>query len=90
MDFWLMDVKSTEMIDGKRIAFDFINTYYDMDKAIKDARELSKKENVLDISVHHWILKADGTQEHVEDDDYRNEIPYHYLNENHWEMRRAV
>jgi hypothetical protein len=87
MDFWLLDVKSTEEVYGKHVPFDYINTYYNKDKAIADAKELSKKKNVLDVSVHHWILKKDGTQEHVEDNDYRNEIPYHYQNKNHWEMR---
>jgi hypothetical protein len=90
MDFWLLDVKSTEEVDGKQVAFDYINTYYDKDKAISDAKELSKKENILDVGVHHWILKADGTQEHVESNDSRDELPYYFLNRNHWELKEAA
>lgn len=86
MNYWLLDVRSTEEIEGKQVAFDYINTYYDKDRAIEDARELSKKENILAVGVHHWILNPDGTQEHVESSNFRDELPYLFVNRNHWEL----
>lgn len=45
-----------------------------------EAKLLSLDDNVLEVSVHKWILKDDGTQEHSEDDD---SIPYYFLNSDH-------
>jgi len=84
MDFWLLDVKSTVMVNGKDVAFDYINTYFEPNEAIKEAKLLSHDENVLEVSVHHWILKEDGSQEHVEDE-CGNGVPYNFLNRNHRE-----
>lgn len=81
MDFWLLNVKSTEEVDGEQLPFDYVNTYYDKDKANADAKELSKKKNILAVGVYHWILKADGTQERVESED-----SYYFLNRNHWAL----
>ena len=84
MEFYLLDVKSTVKVNGVDVAFDYINTYCDCDKAIKKAKLLSMNEDVLDVSVHKWILNEDGTHEHSEDSD---SIPYHFHNENHREMK---
>ena len=62
MDFWLLDVKSLINVKGKDVCFDYINTYYESNDAIKEAMLLSEDEDVLEVSVHHWILKDDGTQ----------------------------
>lgn len=86
MDFWLLDVKSTREVNGNVVAFDYINTYFSCDEAIKEAKYLSLDDNVLDVGVHHWILKSNGTQEHAENGD-STDIPYHFLNRNHWEMK---
>lgn len=86
MDFWLLDVKSTVVVNGKDVAFDYINTYFEPNEAIKEAKLLSEDENVLEVFVNHWILKDDGTQEHVEDDD-KYDIPYRFLNRNHRELK---
>ena len=75
MEFYLLDVKSTVKVKGIDVAFDYINTYYDLNEAIKEAKLLSMNEDILDVSVHKWILKEDGTQEHSEDKD---SIPYHF------------
>ena len=75
MEFYLLDVKSTVKVKGIDVAFDYINTYYDLNEAIKEAKFLSMNEDILDVSVHKWILKEDGTQEHSEDKD---SIPYHF------------
>ncbi len=40
------------------------------------------------MSVHHWILKEDGTQEHVEDE-YGHGVIYSFLNRNHREFKRV-
>lgn len=88
MDFWLLDVKSTVVVNGKDVAFDYINTYYKMNTAIKEAKRLSKDENVLEVSVHHWILKEDGTEEHAENGD-RSDVPYCFLNRNHREWKEV-
>ena len=58
-------------------------------KAIKEAKFLSEDEDVLDVSVHHWILKDDGTQEHAENGD-KTDIPYSFLNINHRELKEGV
>ena len=84
MEFYLLDVKSTVKVNGVDISFDYINTYYNLNDAIKKAKLLSMNEDVLDVSVHKWILNEDGTQEHSEDS---NSIPYHFHNENHREMK---
>lgn len=88
MDFWLLDVKSTREVGGEKVAFDYINTYFSCKKAIKKAKLISLDENVLEVSVHHWILKSDGTQEHAENGG-RADIPYRFLNRNHWEMKET-
>lgn len=87
MEFWLLDVKSTVNINGTDVAFDYINTYYDKNEAIKEAKFLSANEDVLEVSVHKWILLENGTQEHSEDDD---SIPYRFLNKEHRELKDSV
>ena len=84
MFFYLLDVKSTVCVNGKDVAFDYINTYFDHLEAIKEAKLLSENEDVLDVSVHKWILHSDGTQEHSEDNDL---ILYHFVNKEHREWK---
>lgn len=84
MEFYLLDVKSTVNVNGTDVAFDYINTYCSSNEAIKVAKLLSMNEDVLEVSVHKWILKEDATQEHSEDSD---SILYSFLNSNHREMR---
>ena len=64
MKFYLVDVKSAVIVNGVEVAFDYMNTYYDPDKAIAEAELLRKNPDVLDVGVHEWILKEDGTDEH--------------------------
>ena len=85
--FYLVDVKSTININGKDIAFDYINTYLDFDSAMSEARTLTENDDVLSVSVHTWILNDDGTQEHTEDKD---NIPYSYINKNHREFKEEL
>lgn len=87
MDFWLLDVKSTVIVNGKDVAFDYINTYFEPNEAVKEAKILSLDENVLEVSVHHWILKEDETQEHAEKGD-SSDAPYRFLNRNHREFKK--
>ena len=75
MIFWLLDVKSNVNVNGKVVGFDYINTYYDYSDAFKAATELCETKDVLDVSIHKWILKDDGTQDHSEDSD---SIPFHF------------
>lgn len=84
MEFYLVDVKSTVNVNGVDVAFDYINTYYDSNEAIKEAKLLSMNEDVLEVFVHKWILREDGTQEHSNDN---NSIPYRFQNKNHREMK---
>jgi len=79
MEFYLLDVKSVVKAHGTELAFDYINTYHDYDTALKEALVLSTKDTTVDVSVHKWILKPDGTQEHTEGKD---SVPYHYQNPN--------
>lgn len=89
MDFWLMDVHSTVIVNEKDVAFDYINTFYEESDAIREAKLLSQDENVLKVSVHHWILNEDGTQEHAENRD-KTDIPYYFLNRNHRQMKESA
>ncbi len=86
MDFYLLDVKSIVVVNGKDVAFDYINTYFESNEVIKEAKLLSEDENVLEVSVHHWILKEDGTQEHAEDE-CGHGVLYRFLNRNHRELQ---
>lgn len=86
MDFWLLDVKSTREVNGEMVCFDYINTYFSCEKAVEEADALSLDENTLEVSVHHWILKENGEQEHAEKGDY-TDIPYRFINRNHWELK---
>lgn len=86
MNFWLLDVKSLINVNGNDVCFDYINTYYEPNEAIKEAKLLSLNEDVLEVSVHHWILKEDGTQEHTENGD-GTDIPYYFLNREHRELK---
>ena len=87
MDFWLLDVKSLINVNGNDVCFDYINTHFDFNEAIKEAKLLSEDNDVLEVSVHHWILKDDGTQEHAENED-NTDVPYYFLNRNHRELRK--
>ena len=84
MIFWLLDVKSTVVVNGKDVAFDYINTYYEKNDAIKEAKLLSENDDVLSVSVHKWILNEDGSQEHADGDD---SIPYSFFNKDHREWK---
>ena len=92
MEFYYLSVLSTININGKDVAFDYNNTYTDLDEAMEKAKELTKDNDVLHVAIHRWILKDDETQEHA-DDDYINgifrcSIPFDYTNKNHREMRK--
>lgn len=65
---------------------DYIDTYFDPNEAIKEAELLSGKEDVSEVSVHHWILKDDGKQEHTENNNGKD-IPYYFLNREHRELK---
>lgn len=67
MDFWLLDVQNIVSVNGTDVAFDYINTYFDKNEAISEAKLLSMDDNVLEISVHHWILLENDEEKHVED-----------------------
>ena len=84
MIFWLLDVKSTVVVNGTDVAFDYINTYYEKSDVIREAKLLSLDDNVLEVSVHKWILKEDGSQEHADGDDA---IPYRFLDKDHREWK---
>ena len=84
MDFWVVDVKSTVNVNGNDVAFDYINTYFSLSEAIKEAKLLSENDDVLEVSVHKWIMKDDGSQEHVDGDDA---IPYRFLDKDHREWK---
>lgn len=85
MDFWLVDVQSVVNINGKDVAFDYTSTFDDEQTAIQEAKALSLNEDVLCVSVHHWILNEDGKQIHAQKGDM-SDMPYSYLNMNHREL----
>ena len=91
MEFYDVDVKSTVNINGKDVAFDYHNTYIDYNDAFRFAESLKKNNDVLDVSIHRWVIKEDGMEYHAEDDYIngvvRSSIPYTYTNKNHREWR---
>lgn len=82
MYFWLVDVKSTVVVNGVDTAFDYINTFYDKKIAMRTAKALVANPDVLEVDVHKWRLFADGTQEHVDG----NGTVYTFRNEKHREF----
>ena len=84
MYFWLVDVKSAVNMNGVDVAFDYINTYFSLSEAIKEAKLLSENDDVLEVSVHKWILNEDGSQERADGDDA---IPYRFLDKDHREWK---
>lgn len=81
MEFYLVDVKSLRTVDREDIAFDYCNTYYDEIIANREAQVLSFDVDVLEVSVHKWILNKDGTEDIIEG--YSGS---RYLNRNHREL----
>ena len=67
MKYYLLDVKRTVKINGIDVAFDYINTFFYPNEAIKEAKILSINEEVLDVSVHEWSINENGEHEHSED-----------------------
>ena len=84
MIFWLLAVQSTVTVNGKDVAFDYTNTYYEKSDAIREAKLLSENDDVLEVSVHKWILNEDGSQEHA---DAGDSIPYRFVNYDHREWK---
>lgn len=66
MEYYLLDVKRTVKVNGADVAFDYINTYYYPNEAIKEAIFLSMDEEVLHASVHKWFVNEKGVHDHVE------------------------
>ena len=87
MELFLVDVKSTVTINGKDFALDYINTYTDFITASNYAMSLTSDENVLDVSIHKWILDENGDMSHSEDDPYPL---YQYHNDRHREHKVDV
>lgn len=83
MNFFLMDVKSTVDVDGADVPFDYINTYWNVNEAIMEAERQSFNKDVLEVSVHRWVLEQDGSQKH---DSGGDSILYRFLNDNHREL----
>lgn len=80
MDFWLLDVCSTVVVNGKDVAFDYINTFYEKNEVLREAQLLESNNDVLQVLVVHWKLYEDGTQEEVD-------CIYSYLNREHREIK---
>ena len=55
MIFWLLDVKSTVTVNGKDVAFDYINTYYEENDALKEAKLLSEND-VISFGNHKFTI----------------------------------
>ena len=86
--YWLVNCKSTVSVNEVDTAFDFINAHFNLDSALKEAKALSKNEDVIVVSVHKWILYSNGETDHapLDDDD---SIAYYYRNEKHREYKEV-
>lgn len=82
MEYYVVDVKSTRNVDGKDVAFDYCNIYYDENKANEEAKLLTFDNDVIEVGVFRWILKSDGTEEI----DW-NYYGFRWLNRNHRENK---
>ena len=71
---------STVVVNGKDVAFDYINTFYEKNEALRKAQLLESNDDVLHVLVVHWKLYEDGTQEEVD-------CIYSYLNREHREIK---
>lgn len=80
MDFWLLDVQSTVNVNGKDVAFDYINTFFEKNEALNEAKLICKNEDILQVLVVHWKLYSDGTQENLD-------CIFSFLNEEHRELK---
>ena len=69
MEYYLLDVKRTVKVNGVDVAFDYINTYYYSNEAIKEAMVLSMNEEILHVSVHKWFVNENGEHDHCSGDD---------------------
>ena len=67
MEYYLLDVKRTVKVTGVDVAFDYINTYYYPNEAVKEAMVLSMNEEVLHASVHKWFVNENGEHNHADD-----------------------
>ena len=76
MEYYMLDVKRTINVNGKVFAFDYINTYYYPNEAIKEAMVLSMNNDVLHVSVHRWFINENGV--HTHDDGPDSGIIYRY------------
>lgn len=77
MEYYLLDVKRTVKVNGVDVAFDYINTYYYPNEAVKEAMVLSMNEEVLHVSVHKWFVNENGYHKHADCND-NNSILYRY------------
>lgn len=75
MEYYLLDVKRTVTVNGKIVAFDYINTYTYSNEAVKEAIVLSTNEEVLHVSVHKWCVNEYGEHNHC---DGNNSLLYRY------------
>ena len=66
------------------MALGYNDTDFSRSEAIKEAKLLSENDDVLEVSVHKWIMKDDGSQEHADGDDA---IPYRFLDKDHREWK---
>lgn len=81
MDFYIMEIRKIISINGKDIVFNYKDTYFDKQKAIQKAKELSEDENILKICIFHWFLNRNGVQYMID-----GSIPYYYLKETQKEI----
>lgn len=82
MEYYVVDVKSTRNVDGKDVAFDYCNTYYNENKANEEEKLLTFDNDIIAVDVFRWILKSDGTEEI----DW-NYYGFRWLNRNHRENK---
>lgn len=89
-NFWLVDVKSTIDVGGGLVAFDYINTYHRYTDALEAGKKISKDPNVVAISIHRWVINADGSQDHASNDYGYPDIPWEFINTNHIENKKYI
>lgn len=64
--YYGVSVLSVERSGNDSAALDYLNIYYDKDKALEEAHALSSRKGVIQVIAKRWNLYSDGTEEPCE------------------------
>ena len=65
MEYYILHVKLIIKINDKDVPFTYINTFFELNEAIKERKLLSMNDNIRSIILEKRILNEDGSIEPV-------------------------